>query len=192
MAGTTESGWGAGDAKLFRDATWVVSVDDDVDPQVFAQVTRLALDCGSVVVPARSDEHDAAAAAISHLPHLLAEALAVTADGVPLAYSLAAGSFRDGTRVAATDPSLVRAMCESNPHGVLPALEEAMALLAATWNTLNAENSVELLVEAGYAARQRYEAHTRFDISGVSRADTDWRERLAEAGRQGGVLRVVP
>ncbi|AMU73532.1 prephenate dehydrogenase [Mycobacteroides abscessus 5S-0422] len=192
MAGTTESGWSAGNAELFRDATWVVSVDDDVDPHVFAQVTQLALDCGSVVVPARSDEHDAAAAAISHLPHLLAEALAVTADGVPLAYSLAAGSFRDGTRVAATDPSLVRAMCESNPHGVLPALEEAMALLAATWNTLNAENSVELLAEAGYAARQRYEAQERFDISGISRHDTDWREQLADAGRAGGVLRRVP
>lgn len=192
MAGTTESGWHAGDAKLFHDATWVVSVDDGVDPHVFAQVTQLALDCGSVVVPARSDEHDSAAAAISHLPHLLAEALAVTADGIPLAYSLAAGSFRDGTRVAATDPSLVRAMCESNPHGVLPALEEAMALLAATWNTLNAEDSVELLVEAGYAARQRYEAHKRFDITGISRQDADWREQLAEAGRAGGVLRNVP
>lgn len=192
MAGTTESGWNAGNAKLFHDATWVVSVDDGVDPHVFAQVTQLALDCGSVVVPARSDEHDSAAAAISHLPHLLAEALAITADGIPLAYSLAAGSFRDGTRVAATDPSLVRAMCESNPHGVLPALEEAMALLAATWNTLNAEDSVELLVEAGYAARQRYEAHKRFDITGISRQDADWREQLAEAGRAGGVLRNVP
>ncbi|SHT47817.1 prephenate dehydrogenase [Mycobacteroides abscessus subsp. abscessus] len=83
-------------------------------------------------------------------------------------------------------------MCESNPHGVLPALEEAMALLAATWNTLNAENSVELLVEAGYAARQRYEAHERFDISGISRHDTNWREQLADAGRAGGVLRRVP
>ncbi|MGH3724807.1 MAG: prephenate dehydrogenase [Mycobacterium sp.] len=192
MAGTTESGWSAGNAQLFRDATWVVSVDDEVDPQVFAQVTRLALDCGSVVVPARSEEHDAAAAAISHLPHLLAEALAVTADGIPLAYSLAAGSFRDGTRVAATDPSLVRAMCESNPHGLLPALEEAMALLAATWNTLNAENSVELLVEAGHAARGRYEAHERFEITGISRENADWRELLAEAGREGGVLRTVP
>ncbi|MUM15488.1 prephenate dehydrogenase [Mycobacterium sp. CBMA 623] len=192
MAGTTESGWGAGNAQLFRDATWVVSVDDDADPQVFAQVTRLALDCGSVIVPARSDEHDAAAASISHLPHLLAEALAVTADGIPLAYSLAAGSFRDGTRVAATDPSLVRAMCESNPHGVLPALEEAMTLLAATWNTLNTEGSVELLVEAGHAARGRYEAHERFDITGISREDADWREQLAEAGRAGGVLRKVP
>ena len=46
--------------------------------------------------PATSDEHDAAAAAISHLPHLLAEALAATAGEVPLAFALAAGSFRDG------------------------------------------------------------------------------------------------
>ncbi len=60
--------------------------------------------CRAFVVPARSDEHDAAAAAISHLPHLLAETLAVTASEVPLAFALAAGSFRDGTRVAATAP----------------------------------------------------------------------------------------
>ncbi|MGV7394700.1 prephenate dehydrogenase dimerization domain-containing protein, partial [Mycobacterium kansasii] len=74
----------------------------------------LALDCGAVVVPAKSDEHDAAAAAISHLPHLLAEALAITAAEVPLAFALAAGSFRDATRVAGTAPDLVRAMCEAN------------------------------------------------------------------------------
>ena len=83
-------------------------------------VMTLALDCGAVVVPARSDEHDAAAAAISHLPHLLAEALAVTAGEVPLAFALAAGSFRDGTRVAATAPDLVRAMCEGNADQLLP------------------------------------------------------------------------
>ena len=79
MAGTAHSGWSAGGADLFLGAPWVVSVDDHVDPDVWSQVMRLALDCGAVVVPARSDEHDAAAAAISHLPHLLAEALAVTA-----------------------------------------------------------------------------------------------------------------
>ena len=100
MAGTAHSGWAAGDERLFVGAPWVISVDDHVDPDVWAKVMHLALDCGAVVVPARSDEHDAAAAAISHLPHLLAEALAVTAADVPLAFALAAGSFRDGTRVA--------------------------------------------------------------------------------------------
>ena len=114
MAGTAHSGWAAGNPHLFVGAPWVISVDDHVDPDVWAEVMHLALDCRAVVVPARSDEHDAAAAAISHLPHLLAEALAVTAGDVPLAFALAAGSFRDGTRVAATAPDLVRAMCEAN------------------------------------------------------------------------------
>ena len=76
MAGTAHSGWQAGDAALFRDAPWVVSVDAHVDAAVFSQVMHLALDCGAVVVPAKSGEHDTAVAAISHLPHLLAEALA--------------------------------------------------------------------------------------------------------------------
>ena len=104
MAGTAHSGWAAGDARLFVGAPWVLSVDDHVDPDVWAMVMELALDCGAIVVPAKSDEHDAAAAAISHLPHLLAESLAATAGEVPLAFALAAGSFRDGTRVAATAP----------------------------------------------------------------------------------------
>ena len=103
-----------GTRRLFVGAPWVISVDDHVDADVWSMVMDLALDCGAVVVPARSDEHDAAAATISHLPHLLAEALAVTAGEVPLAFALAAGSFRDGTRVAATAPDLVRAMCEAN------------------------------------------------------------------------------
>ena len=111
MTGTAHSGWEAGHARLFTGAPWVISVDDHVDPAVWSTVMELALDCGAFLVPARSDEHDAAAAAISHLPHLLAEALAVTAAEVPLAFALAAGSFRDGTRVAGSAPDLVRAMC---------------------------------------------------------------------------------
>ena len=100
MAGTAHSGWVAGTPKLFDGAPWVVSVDDHVDAAIWAQVMHLALDCGAVVVPAKSDEHDAAVAAISHLPHLFAEVLAANACEVPLAFALAAGSFRDGTRVA--------------------------------------------------------------------------------------------
>ena len=65
MAGTAHSGWQAGDAALFRDAPWVVSVDAHVDAAVFSQVMHLALDCGAVVVPAKSGEHDTAVAAIS-------------------------------------------------------------------------------------------------------------------------------
>ncbi|MGK2869548.1 MAG: prephenate dehydrogenase [Mycobacterium sp.] len=189
MTGTAHSGWAAGDAQLFVGTPWVISVDDDVDAGVWAQVMRLALDCRAFVVPARSDEHDAAAAAISHLPHLLAETLAVTASDVPLAYALAAGSFRDGTRVAATAPDLVRAMCEANSEHLLAGLDRSIELLTRAREHLGSHTSVADLVEAGHAARVRYDSFSRPDILGVTVGAPDWRAELAAAGRAGGVIR---
>lgn len=189
MAGTAHSGWSAGDARLFVGAPWVISVDDHVDPLVWTQVMHLALDCGAVVVPARSEEHDAAAAAISHLPHLLAEALAVTAGEVPLAFALAAGSFRDGTRVAATAPDLVRAMCEANSTELLPALDRTVSLLSTARDQLAAGRPIAELVEAGHAARIRYDSFSRPQIVATVVGADGWRDELAAAGRAGGVLR---
>ncbi len=189
MTGTADSGWAAGDAGLFTGAPWVVSVDDHVDPVVWSTVTALALDCGAMVVPARSDEHDAAAAAISHLPHLLAEALAVAAADVPLAFALAAGSFRDGTRVAATAPDLVRAMCEGNAAELLTATDRVLELLRRTRESLAQRHSVGELVEAGHAARVSYDSFPREEIVHVVVGSPDWRDELAAAGRSGGVIR---
>jgi prephenate dehydrogenase len=142
-----------------------------------------------VVVPAKSDEHDAAAASVSHLPHLLAEAMAATAGEVPLAFALAAGSFRDGTRVAGTAPDLVRAMCEANTGHLVPALDHALKLLRQARQTLVDKNSVAELVDAGHAARIRFESFPRPDIVTVTLGAENWREELAAAGRAGAVIR---
>ena len=189
MAGTARSGWAAGNARLAAGAPWVLSVDEHVDARVWSEVMHLALDCGAVVVPAKSDEHDAAAASISHLPHLLAEALAVTAGEVPLAFALAAGSFRDGTRVAATAPDLVRAMCEANVEQLLPALDRTLELLNQTRQSLAERDSVAELVEAGHAARARYDGFSRPQIVTIAIGEENWREELAAAGRSGAVIR---
>ncbi|MCV7020915.1 prephenate dehydrogenase [Mycolicibacterium aichiense] len=189
MAGTAHSGWSAGDARLFAGAPWVLTVDEHVDARVWEQVMHLALDCQAVVVPATSDEHDAAAASISHLPHLLAEALAETAGEVPLAFALAAGSFRDGTRVAATAPDLVRAMCEANAEQLLPTLDRALELLNQARASLADRGSVAELVEAGHAARARYDSFSRPQIVTIAIGEEDWRAELAAAGRAGGVIR---
>jgi prephenate dehydrogenase len=189
MAGTARSGWAAGTPHLFVGAPWVISVDDHVDPNVWAEVMHLALDCRAVVVPARSDEHDVAAAAISHLPHLVAEALAVTAADVPLAFALAAGSFRDGTRVAATAPELVRAMCEANSEPLQAALDRTIDLLAQARDGLSATDSVAELVERGHAARMRYDTFDRPQLMTTTIGADDWRAELAAAGRAGGVIR---
>ena len=130
MAGTSASGWAAGSAGLFDGAAWVVAADDGLDLDVWRDVAELAWACGARVVPAAADEHDLAVARISHLPHLFAAVLAaVGAEGGPLALSLAAGSFADGTRVAGTRPELVLAMCEGNRDALLAAVDDALGRL---------------------------------------------------------------
>ncbi|MDV6261064.1 prephenate dehydrogenase [Rhodococcus yunnanensis] len=191
MAGTNHSGWSATDPTLFADAVWVVSTDPGVDADVWVRVARLAVDCGSVVVPAESVEHDRAVARISHLPHLLAEALAIVgAAGGPLALGLAAGSFRDGTRVASSSPTLVRAMTEGNAAALRTALDEALHALTAAHEELD-KNSTKTLVDAGNAARLQYEQHQRFEITDITPGEPGWRERLQDAGRRGGVVRQI-
>ncbi|MCJ0904433.1 prephenate dehydrogenase [Rhodococcus sp. ARC_M6] len=190
MTGTSASGWAVGDADLFADAVWVVATDEGVDAAVWTQVADLALDCGSVVVPAESLEHDRAVARISHLPHLLAETLAITgAAGGELALGLAAGSFRDGTRVAGSAPGLVRAMCEGNRDALLIALDEALELLQRVRIDLHDNGSTAELVDAGFAARGAYESQERWDITDITVGEPGWIDRMRDAGRRGGVIR---
>lgn len=192
MAGTSESGWAASSVDLFQDAVWVVGTESDADPVVWLQVASLALACGSVVIPAESVEHDRAVARISHLPHLLAEALALSgAAGGDLALTLAAGSFRDGTRVAGTAPDLVRAMCEANSTALLIALDETVEVLKAARTALAAEASTAELVTAGHAAHTRYAHRQRWDITDITPGDDSWQEKLRQAGRRGGALRAL-
>ena len=192
MAGTAESGWAASFPELFRDAVWVVGTEEDSDPEVWRQVAELALACGSVVVPAESIEHDRAVARVSHLPHMLAEALAIAgARGGELTIGLAAGSFRDGTRVAATAPGLVEAMCDANADALIDAMAEVIDLLTAAQEKLTAAASTADLVSAGYAARRRYDERNRGDIVGITPGRPQWTQQLREAAHRGGVLRTL-
>lgn len=169
MAGTTESGWRAARTGLFRGAAWVVTFDhadtaqskgDHAWPKLWRDVVQLASLVGAEPIPARSARHDDAVARISHLPHVFAEVLSVVGDaGGALSLSLAAGSFRDGTRVAATAPALVRAMCETNAASLVGALDEAISLLREARGHLAAEvPSLAALSDTGHASRVRYEA----------------------------------
>lgn len=126
----------------------------------WVRVVGLAEEVGASVIPAIARRHDSAVGRVSHLPHILAEALAIAGDsGGPLALSLAASSFRDGTRVAGTDPDLVRAMVENNRPAVLEALDQTIELLqAAREDIAHPDRSLKSLAEDGHAARGRFEA----------------------------------
>lgn len=193
MAGTADSGWGAADPDLFRDAAWVITADDGCEPAVWRAAAQLALDCGATVVPAGSGDHDEAVARISHLPHVLAEALAIAgADGGELALGLAAGSFRDGVRVAGTSPDLVRAMCEANSAALSAVLDETIAIVTAARDSLRAGQSLHALTAAGHTSYGKYARRLRSEITEPRLGEPGWAARLRAAAREGGVITQLP
>jgi prephenate dehydrogenase len=194
MAGRSVSGWGAGSESLFDGAPWVVVTDEETDPAAWREAAELALDCGAHVVPTTASEHDAAVARVSHLPHILAAILAATgAGGGPLALSLAAGSFADGTRVAGTRAELVLAMCEGNRGPLLDAVDDALGRLGAARGALASTGGLSATVRAGNAARSELaavrSAESREEVR-VDLTDPEAFDDLRSLGAGGGrVLR---
>jgi prephenate dehydrogenase len=147
MAGTEMSGFRAADPKLFDGCAWVLCLEPQVtDLADWLTLARLCTGLGARVVPVTAAEHDTAVAAISHVPHLLASALALVLVDDPLAGTLAAGSFRDGSRVAETRPELIAAMCGGNADAVRQVLRDVIGDLSQLADRLDADDPVAALL----------------------------------------------
>jgi prephenate dehydrogenase len=186
LAGTEESGWGATDPMLFRDAPWTLCIEPDTDLEAWLGVAELVCDLGAKPVPTTTAEQDTAVARVIGLPHVLAEALALTGlDGGPLGLSLAAGSYTSGSRVARTRPDLVATWCDGNP-ALVTALDDVIDRLSAARANLAADESVLPLAEAGHRARMNWERRSFEPVE--LRVD---RTELCEHGRRGGWVTAV-
>ncbi len=125
MAGGERSGVTAASATLFDGAVCVLTPTPRTDARALDVVDRLWVGVGAAVLRLSPLAHDEWVAAVSHVPHVAAAALvnaaAAAADGRAL--SLAAGGFRDTTRVASGSPDLWRDICLMNREPVLAMLK---------------------------------------------------------------------
>ncbi len=158
MAGRETAGFAATDPDLFAGCAWVLCLDDDTDFADWLTLARLFTGLGARVVPTTSEDHDRVVAEVSHVPHLFAVALASAIDD-PLAATLAAGSFRDGTRVAGSTPELLASMCGGNAGPVLDALETMFQQLDEAKAALEEGDPIAAVrrwVGPGHMARTRW------------------------------------
>jgi len=130
MAGREHAGPGAASASLFRGASWILCNDGASDADL-TRMNGIVKGLGAVPIAMTAAEHDAAVAAISHLPQVLASVLVQLAGGDPHALDLAAGSFRDLTRVALSEPAWWAELLVANQVHV----REALGSLAETLDT---------------------------------------------------------
>jgi prephenate dehydrogenase len=183
MAGTEQSGFAASDTALFVGANWVLTLDDDTGLDDWLALARIVLRTGARVVATTSAEHDRAVAANSHLPHVVAAALSTAAGENPLALSLAAGSFRDATRVAATRAELTAAMCGGNADALRERIDDLIARLAAARDVLD-DDALTAFFEEGRRVRAAWPPTAGGERS-IPIADPDLRSALLAAGRVG-------
>ena len=157
MAGSQLSGVANAKADLFRGARYFLTPTEKTDPEVYREVARFVReDLGALPTAVDPEKHDLLMAALSHVPHLMAVALLkVASDISPEALSFAGPSFRDLTRVGASNPGLWSDILAENA----PALGEALGAFAGAMAQLGSEISNRKSIENRFlAAREAYDA----------------------------------
>jgi prephenate dehydrogenase len=143
LAGDHRTGPQFARADLLDRRTVVVTPEDDTPPNLVEYVEAFWRSLGAKVVLMPPEEHDRALAATSHLPHLVAAALAAATPQRWL--PLAATGWADTTRIAASDPLLWSQIFAQNRESVLDALGQFEQRLEGLKNALNRDDAADLI-----------------------------------------------
>jgi prephenate dehydrogenase len=153
IAGDHRSGPAFARADLIEGRVVVVTPTSHTRPAAVTEVSGFWESLGGKVMKMSAAEHDAALAMTSHLPHLVAAALAAAtpAEFLPLT----AGGWRDATRVAGGDPNLWLPIFASNRKAVLDALARFELQLSSMRETLEQADEGRLLESLERAAARK-------------------------------------
>lgn len=138
MAGSEKTGYGNSTDHLLENAYYIITPTSKSTPQAIERLTSLASMIGSIPIVLDYRRHDRIAAAISHLPHVIASSLVCLVsesdDDEGLMKRLAAGGFKDITRIASSSPEMWEQICMTNRE---PLAETLKLYIRSLNNTLD-------------------------------------------------------
>lgn len=164
MAGSEKGGYDMAKADLFKNCTWIV-LEDDVkdgwDAEAAAELAQMGKLLGSRVECIPMSVHDGFMATISHMPHTVASMIATIAGGDEygdLRLRLAAGGFRDVTRVAGGNPHMWREIITGNRDEVVRALSDLEKQISIIKNLLLTadDDTLELYLSNAKQIRDKF------------------------------------
>lgn len=127
MAGSEQTSYKASKSYLLENAYYVITPSPTVDTKYVEELKALVELTGAVSIVVEPDRHDYAVAAISHVPHIIAAALVNTVKELDsddkLMHLLAAGGFKDITRIASSSPEVWSSICHENKDCILKVLD---------------------------------------------------------------------
>ena len=162
MAGKEASGPDAADAQLFRGCTYCVCPGEGAPASAIDTVTGIIAAVGANPLFVDPTEHDGEVALISHLPFVLSVALTRLASGSPSwpdLRRLAAGGFRDVSRLASGDPTMHRDICVTNRDELLRVIGQFQRELAAVAAAVESDPAgLDAILTAAKTARDEWYA----------------------------------
>jgi prephenate dehydrogenase len=190
MAGSEQEGVEGADPDMFEGATWVLTPEPHTDAVAFTTVRSVVSSLGANVVELPAARHDDLVAMVSHVPHLTAATLMNLAADTALEHAtllrLAAGGFRDMTRIAAGEASIWPDVCAENRAGILAVLDRLLSALGEVRRVVAAGDRGALL-EALERAR-----HARVNLpAGVPSPDEAVEVRVPVPDRPGVLAEVT-
>lgn len=159
MAGSEQEGVDGADPDLFAGALWVLTPTAATDDATYAAVRAVIRSLGADVVALTPEHHDALVAVVSHVPHLTAASLMHLADDKATEHRallrLAAGGFRDMTRIAAGHPGIWPDICAENRDAIVEVLDGLVGSLQQVRQVIVDDDRAGLLavLERARAAR---------------------------------------
>jgi len=160
MAGSERSGLDAADPLLYQSALWVLCPPDDLDLARLAPLRAVIHAVGARIASIAPATHDAAVARISHVPQLVSSALAGWAGEdeqlAATALTLAAGGFRDMTRLALSPVDIWQDIIATNRTPIAAGLHELSDRLRTLADGLASTDALQTTFTAGREFRQRF------------------------------------
>lgn len=159
MAGSEQEGVDGARADLFQGATWVLTPSPDTDDTAFAAVRSTVSSLGAEVVTLDPVRHDRLVAVVSHVPHLTAATLMRLADDRSEEHrallKLAAGGFRDMTRIASGNAEIWPDICHANADAIVEVLDQLVEALREMRDVVADHDAERLLATLRRAQQAR-------------------------------------
>lgn len=160
MTGSENNGIDGARSDLFEGSNWILCPDENTVPEQFQKLHELICGLQARVISIPREDHDRAVAIVSHVPHMVAASLMRLAcnhtDENQTLMRLAAGGFKDTTRVAAGSPKLWCGIAFDNAEALGAGLDEMAGIIASFRDALGAgdrEAFTRLLSESADARR---------------------------------------
>lgn len=149
MAGSEKSGYEHATPYLFENAYYIITSDGDISPALVEEYRNFIESLGCIPLLMSPQEHDYATAAVSHLPHILASSLVnlvkMLDDDREYMKSIAAGGFKDITRIASSSPEMWQEICEANREQILLLMDKFIEALQRIRGKIASESRREIL-----------------------------------------------